>query len=375
MGDIVHGGILSMGGYCPWGILSIGGILSMGDIVHGGYCLWGDIVHGGYCPWGDIVHGGYCPWGDIVQGGILPIGGIVHGGYCPWGDIVHGGILSMGGYCPWRILSMGGYCPWGDIVHGGYCPWGILSMGGKKVERMVKPFLEDAHVSISEQEQQPRRTTNLPSRFDGFIVTDSIPSENNAKSQVAIFAECLDLIENEFERRFSSENIKLWQAMEALSPNSNNFLDSDVLVPFFEYAQSVPVVSDFFLKNEFSIQDLNAECRIFSRVFKDEQWPKEKSGKIDIVDVANFIRKNHESSAHVLLQLYYVAITAGFTSTRVECLFSSLTRIDSPLKKLKTARECDLAYLTFESGVFMNGVTFDDFLHAWKASPRELLQI
>ena len=141
----------------------------------------------------------------------------------------------------------------------------------QKVERMVKRFLEEAHVSISEQEQHPRRTTNLASRFDEFIVTDRIPSENNAKSHVAIFAECLDLIENEFERRFSSENIKLWQAMEALSPNSNNFLDSDVLVPFFEYAQSVPVVRDFFLKNELSIQDLNAECRIFSRGFKDKQ--------------------------------------------------------------------------------------------------------
>ena len=153
-------------------------------------------------------------------------------------------------------------------------------------------------MSISEQEQQPRRTTNLLSRFDGFIVTESIPSENNAKSRVAIFAECLDLIENELERRFSSENIKLWQAMEALSPNSNNFLDSDVLVPFFEYAQSVPVARDFFLKNELSIQDLNAEW-IFSRVFKDKQWPKEKSGKI----VANFIRKKPCAFATVLQML------------------------------------------------------------------------
>ena len=58
-------------------------------------------------------------------------------------------------------------------------------------------------------------------------------------------------------------------------------------------------------------------------------------------------------------------ITAGFTSTRVECLFSSLTRVDSPRRRsMQTERECDLAYLAFESKILLENITFDDFLRA-----------
>ena len=45
--DIIHGGILSMGGYYPWGMLS-------------GGCCPGDVVRG-------MLSGGCCP-GDVVRG-------------------------------------------------------------------------------------------------------------------------------------------------------------------------------------------------------------------------------------------------------------------------------------------------------------------
>ena len=50
-GDVVRGGILSMG------MLSGGG----GGIAHGGIMSMGDVVHGGMLSMGDIVHRGYCP--------------------------------------------------------------------------------------------------------------------------------------------------------------------------------------------------------------------------------------------------------------------------------------------------------------------------
>ena len=50
-GDVVCGGILSMGGYCPWGD-NVRGMLSMGDNVRE-----------------DVVHGG------MLSGEILPMGG------------------------------------------------------------------------------------------------------------------------------------------------------------------------------------------------------------------------------------------------------------------------------------------------------------
>ena len=55
-GDVVHGGMLSMGGCCQWG----GG---GGDAV-----TWGDAVHEGI-----LFMGGSCSWGDLVHGGILSI--------------------------------------------------------------------------------------------------------------------------------------------------------------------------------------------------------------------------------------------------------------------------------------------------------------
>ena len=239
----------------------------------------------------------------------------------------------------------------------------------EKLETMVKQFLDVAGLE-KEQQRRPQRSKTLPPHFNEFLVTEHIPAENNPRSHVAIFAECLDVIEQEFARRFSTENIQLWQAMEALSPDSASFLNSDVLIPFLEYAQSIPMVRDFISKNKLSIDDLHAECRIFARLFKDKVWPRDNSGRIDIVDVALLLRRNHESSAAILLLLYTVAITAGFTSTRVECLFSSLTRVDTPQRRsMKTDREVQLAYLAFENKL-LSQVSFDDFLQAWMATPK-----
>ena len=74
-------------------------------------------------------------------------------------------------------------------------------------------------------------------------------------------------------------------------------------------------------------------------LFKDKQWPKVENGKVDLVDVAAIIKKDHENRAPVLTSLYNVAITAGYTSTRVECLFSSLSGVDTPKRRsMKTGR-------------------------------------
>ena len=71
-----------------------------------------------------------------------------------------------------------------------------------------------------------------------------------------------------------------------------------------------------------------------------------------------------------------MAVTAGFRSTRVECLFSSLTGVDSPQRRsMKTKRECDHAYLAFESQVLMNEISFESFLAEWKLTAKKLFDI
>ena len=133
-----------------------------------------------------------------------------------------------------------------------------------------------------------------------------------------------------------------------LSPSSDVYLKYDILKPLFEYAATIPVLKDFYLKEKNFHQRLEAECRIYARVFKDKEWPKNENEKIDTSEVAIIVFRDHQQENLVLSSLYKVAVTAGFTSTQVECIFSS-TQVDSPQRRsMRTEREADLAYLSFE---------------------------
>ena len=244
----------------------------------------------------------------------------------------------------------------------------------EKTKKMVDDFLEGVKVTTTNGEQrQPRRNTAIPSRFNDFLVTENLPSENNKRPNIQIFIECLDLLNAEFMRRFSTKNIALWEAMSALSPLSRVYLEYDILKPLFEYASTIPVLRDFYLKEKLSTKDLEAECGIYACVFKDKEWPRNKNEKIDLSEVAIIVINDYQKGAPILSSLYKVAVTSGYTSTRVECVFSSLTRIDSPQRRsMRTQREADLAYLSFKSKVLMNDITFDDFYRAWKMKPQAL---
>ena len=67
--------------------------------------------------------------------------------------------------------------------------------------------------------------------------------------------------------------------LSALSPSSDVYLKYDILKPLFEYAKTIPVLTDFYLKEKVSNKDLDAECRMYARVFKDKKWPKMKTKK------------------------------------------------------------------------------------------------
>ena len=62
-------------------------------------------------------------------------------------------------------------------------------------------------------------------------------------------------------------------------------------------------------------------------------------------------------------KLYKVLVTAGFTSTSVECLFAAPTRADSPKRRsMKTERAGHLAYLAFENKTLIENIKFESFL-------------
>ena len=127
--------------------------------------------------------------------------------------------------------------------------------------------------------------------------------------------------------------------------------------------KTIPVLRRGYSRLNVSIEDLKGECRIFSRVLRNQEFSKGENGVIDLVEVGTHLIEKHKESAPILGSLYKVAITAGFSSTRVECLFASLTM-----------RECQLAYLAFERKTLLD-ISFDTFLHAWKTKPRKLHDI
>ena len=81
-------------------------------------------------------------------------------------------------------------------------------------------------------QHRPKRNNAVPSNFDDFVITECVLSENNRRPNIQIFSECLDLLTSEIIRRFSTQNVSLWNAMSVLSPSSNNYLHFDILKPF-----------------------------------------------------------------------------------------------------------------------------------------------
>ena len=107
----------------------------------------------------------------------------------------------------------------------------------------------------------------MPSGFDDFVVTETISGDQEKRSYLQVYIESLDLLNVEFESRFSSENVLLWEAVSPLSPASNHYLDHEALKPLFDDAEEIPAISIFLVENELNSNDLKAEIRIFSCVF------------------------------------------------------------------------------------------------------------
>ena len=85
------------------------------------------------------------------------------------------------------------------------------------------------------------------------------------------------------------------------------------------------------------------------------------------------LNKEYLEAAPILCNLYVIPITVGYTSGRVECLFSALTAIDTPQRRSMTSeREADLTYMLFE-GKTLSLVTFGSFLREWRKKPRKIV--
>ena len=218
------------------------------------------------------------------------------------------------------------------------------------------------------------RTRKVPRRLDDFFVTDRLPPREDTDLR-RISVECLDQLEEEFSRRFSQENTALWSSMECLLPSSANFMDTKQLEPLFRYAMEIPAVKEKLSADSLNKQDFQAECRIYKRILSKQDrssFENETRKTLDMTKICAFMVKNHANNAPILTLLYRVAVTAGYASARVECVFSALTKVDAPQRRrMSTRREANLTFLHFERKTLMS-LRFEDFLKVWREKPRKL---
>ena len=101
-------------------------------------------------------------------------------------------------------------------------------MSQAKIEEAVNNFCKANGIKNN---AGGKRSREIPARFSEFIVMD----------QVKKLRTFLDSVEEDFEARFSEETNVIWCAMDALLPDTLNFLNFESLKPLFRYMKSQQV--------------------------------------------------------------------------------------------------------------------------------------
>ena len=68
------------------------------------------------------------------------------------------------------------------------------------------------------------------------------------------------------DRRFFELNTQLWKSMSALSPKNENFLNTESLLPLFQYMTTIPVIQNILLKNKYDKSNLKWEIKVLSNL-------------------------------------------------------------------------------------------------------------
>ena len=222
-------------------------------------------------------------------------------------------------------------------------------------------------------ERRPQRDKSIPSQFEEFVVDAPVPSSNNeyddAPKLRRVVVDITTAFEEEMCVRFAETNTKVWSSMNALLPNDPKFCDISVLTPLFEYLLTIPRVKAEFAGRNIELSNLECECKVFKHIILSHCNRKETN---DIGNIFEFLLENYEVAAPALTMVYRIALACGYSSARVECLFSSMTYIDAPRRRRSTPfRECALTHLFFEKNLTRE-ISFDEFSVEWLRKPRSL---
>ena len=119
--------------------------------------------------------------------------------------------------------------------------------------------------------------------------------------------------------------------------DTTKFLDAYLLVPLLEYAFTIPcfrkILGDDF---DDAIEDMQSECRVFKDALLEEYEKFDKDETLLFTEKFLYYCERHDSTMRVLKVLFQVAITAGYSTSTAECVFSARARIDTPSRRRLT---------------------------------------
>ena len=139
----------------------------------------------------------------------------------------------------------------------------------------------------------------------------------------------------EINQRFSELNLSLLQALQALLPTSDEFLDVNTLRPFLQHY-------------EIDEDEVTAEALIAMKFLR------EKTGTNSFMFLHDVYQHLYEVKECFpkLLECLQIAMTMGLTTASAKLSFSSLRRLKTYLRSTMTQeRLCNLALLHIERDV------------------------
>lgn len=197
--------------------------------------------------------------------------------------------------------------------------------------------------SVNEPGIASKRKRKIPEKFQDSLLTDKLPMYRDANNELerlrALAVEVLDNLDAEFDDRFSEFNTQLWMSFAMLEPSNTAFLDANKLRPLLDFVKSIPIISQKI--EDLSFDKLESECTVFRSViqnfnerqdslaeieFQKKKAENDVKGKKTGKPKLNKMTRTTQfvltlCGAEVLQQMYLVAVTAGYSSSVVECVF------------------------------------------------------
>ena len=117
--------------------------------------------------------------------------------------------------------------------------------------------------------------------------------------------------------------------------------------------------------------DLRSECRLFKGLLLQHFDNIQEDESLFFAEkLLNFIESR--PTIRILNILYRVAITAGYSTSTAECVFSARKRVDTHCRRRLTPyRQGSLTVLHFEKAITRK-ITYEQFLNEWKRKSRRL---